>query len=381
MGISRRTTVAAFVTLSLLAHACGGGSASVDAYRGGPERTGTYAESGPRELGQLLWTASGASRDLALASPTVSDGVLFIADDRSGLSAFDVEDGALLWRVETDDDVWSTPAVFDGVVYFGSDDARLYAVDSGTGQVRWRFRADAAVRGSPIVEHGTVYAATLDVSGAGGGGSLYAIDIATGQESWRFLSDAGGFSASPAVVDGTVFALDDYGMVFALDATDGDLLWRYNTLDKAYYTELIAQNTPAVSGGVVYVVLRSSIRALDARDGEVLWQREFDGGLFSSPAVDADRVLVAPDRDALYALDARTGEQQWRFSRDDSFSTPSIAGDVVYIGVDGELVALDVASGELLWGFRTEAEVYSAPVVWGGAVFFSDADGFIYAVR
>ena len=40
------------------------------------------------------------------------------------------------------------------------------------------------------------------------------------------------------------------------------------------------------------------------------------------------------------------------------FSSPAVAGDVVYLGVlNGTLEARDLATGELLWEYQTEASL------------------------
>jgi len=62
-------------------------------------------------------------------------------------------------------------------------------------------------------------------------------------------------------------------------------------------------------------------------------------------------------------------------------SSPTLAGSLVLMGSgDGNLYAVDAASGRLAWKAATGGGVDSSPAVAGGAVFFGSRDGKVYAV-
>ena len=70
-----------------------------------------------------------------------------------------------------------------------------------------------------------------------------------------------------------------------------------------------------------------------------------------------------------------------------SFSSPAVAGGVVYYGdatgegMGGRLYALDALTGKQLWSFDVPAGVFSSPVVLNGVVYFTSTDGSLYALR
>ena len=76
----------------------------------------------------------------------------------------------------------------------------------------WQFPADGtdidALVGSPTLYEGTVYVGSF-------GGMLYAVDASNGQLKWSFKAE-GGLWDGPAVVDGTVYFGDHGGNVYAL---------------------------------------------------------------------------------------------------------------------------------------------------------------------
>jgi len=131
------------------------------------------------------------------------------------------------------------------------------------------------------------------------------------------------------------------------------------------------------------------------------------GGRIVSSAVWHDgAVLFGSDDGNVYAVDAASGRQRWMVHTGGPVaSTPAVAdGRVFAVSYDGRLYALDARSGEVLWKFATEGErrfeakglhglqprnqtypdlydVYlSSPLVVEGKVVFGSGDGHVYAV-
>ena len=62
-------------------------------------------------------------------------------------------------------------------------------------------------------------------------------------------------------------------------------------------------------------------------------------------------------------------------------SSPVVAGGTVFFGSgDGHLYALDAASGELRWKFKTGDVVHASPAYAAGTVYFGSWDSYFYAV-
>jgi outer membrane protein assembly factor BamB len=73
--------------------------------------------------------------------------------------------------------------------------------------------------------------------------------------------------------------------------------------------------------------------------------------------------------------------ERWSFTAGRSVSTPAVVDGVVYVGSqDGNLYALDAASGTQLWAFLTGAEILSTPAVVNGVVYVGSQDGNLYAI-
>jgi eukaryotic-like serine/threonine-protein kinase len=343
-------------------------------FRGGPAHTGVYAGPAPRQFHRIKWKFPTGDR--IVSSPVCADGAIYFGGDDGNIYAVDAETGRQLWKHTTGGPAPSTPAVSDGALYAVSYDGKLHALDAPTGAVRWKFatlgerRFEAkGIHGlqpknqtiadpfdvflsSPVVVEGAVYFGSGD-------GNLYAVDATSGELRWKFQT-GDVVHASPAYADGVLFfgSWDSY--FYAVDATTGKEKWRFHGgEDPVIHNQVGFQSSPAVVDGVVYTGCRDAqLYALDAATGKQKWK--FDNALswvVSSPAVSNGKVFFGTSDSSLYhVIEAATGRPVLK-QQDNCFmfSSPAVAGDVVFIGVlNGTLQARDLKTGEVLWNFETE---------------------------
>jgi outer membrane protein assembly factor BamB len=142
------------------------------------------------------------------------------------------------------------------------------------------------------------------------------------------------------------------------------------------------------------------------RFSRVKWKFHTKGMVFSSPAIAGGVVYVGSNDGNLYAVDLASGTQKWKFATKSRIpSSPAVADGVVYfVSYDGSLYAVNVADGKMKWKFQTSGErryagthlhgsqpiaeampdpfdfYLSSPVVWKGSIFFGSGDGNIYSL-
>lgn len=345
--------------------------------------------------------------------------------------------GTVAWRFETGGAVRSSATIYDGTLYVGSSDHHLYALDAASGGEIWRFNAGAAVSSSPAVDQervvfvdraGDIHALARDsgsplwkvATGAerdlpwgnegwdyftasptligdrvligSGDGHLYALDASRGSELWRF--DAGTrIRTTPAVVEGLVLFGDSDGVFHALDIDGGSSVWRFETAGHSLTSADVGfdrrqiYSSAAVHEGVVYFGSRDAqLYALDLRDGRELWRVD-DGSsawVISSPAVTGDRVYSARSSSTkVRALNATDGSEIWSITTGGGvFSSPVLVGDTLYVGnASGWVMALAAADGSERWRYRTGGGVWATPLVANGRLYVGSDDGFLYALE
>lgn len=226
--------------------------------------------------------------------------------------------------------------------------------------------------------------------------------------SWTFHAK-GGIVSSPTVVGGTVFAGSTDGFVYAVNRSTGTLKWKFETKGRVV-------SSPAVANGIVYFgSYDSQFYAVDAATGALKWkfvtggERRFAAKhlhgsepaadvmpdpwdcYLSSPVVSGGKVIFGSGDGNVYALDAATGAKVWAFKTGNVVhASPAVANGIVYIGSwDTFLYALDEATGTEKWRFKTgddeaihnQTGIQSSPAVADGMVFFGARDSHLYALN
>ncbi len=153
---------------------------------------------------------------------------------------------------------------------------------------------------------------------------------------WQYrLGTQRGLEATPLVIDGVMYAVGNFGRVYALDANSGREIWVYDP-------------------------------SIDGQWGRYACCDAVNRGLVAF----AGRLYVGAQDGFLHAIDARTGHLVWkvdtlvaRASRKPYTVTgaPLLAGDVVVIGngggdfagARGYVSAYDLGTGALRWRFYT----------------------------
>ncbi len=134
-------------------------------------------------------------------------------------------------------------------------------------------------------------------------------------------------------------------------------------------------STPAVGNGMVYATSwNGKLYALDQESGEVVWQYKAPAqflGVEGSPTLTADgRVVITVDK-TLECLDARDGTLLWstllsEAPESEMWGSATVANGRVFVGIassadspcasEGQLVGLDLDTGEVLWRYITTPE-------------------------
>ena len=119
------------------------------------------------------------------------------------------------------------PPVLDGRALFVlKDDGGLTAMSRRTGRTLWARRFGSLAASSPAVARNTLYITLLQRFRDAAGGRIAAVDEATGRTRWsRKLASRS--ESSPLVADGMVIFGQQNGSVYALNAANGRIRWRF----------------------------------------------------------------------------------------------------------------------------------------------------------
>ena len=165
--------------------------------------------------------------------------------------------------------------------------------------------------------------------------------------SWSFDTDfRRGLEATPIVVDGVMFVVGNWNVVYALNAVSGELLWKYDPQvprewAKMACCDVVSRGVAVFEGKVFFATLDARMIALDAGTGQKLWETqaadtsEHPYTITGAPRVFKDKVVIGNSggeygvRGFVSAFDINSGEEVWRFytvpgNPDNGFESPAM---------------------------------------------------------
>jgi outer membrane protein assembly factor BamB len=261
---------------------------------------------------------------------------------------------------------WSSFAVAGNFLYTQEqrgDEEVVACYDATTGRPVWTHRdaarffesnAGAGPRATPTISGGRVYT-------FGATGLLNALDAGDGTVVWsrNVTSDNGpevpywGFSSSPVVADGRV-VVAAAGQLLAYDAATGDPRWS-GKAGEGYSSPHLA-----TIEGVAQVLLMSGSGATSVApaDGKVLWHHPWGGSPIVQPAVTADGgvLIVATPASGTRRLAVAHGPAGWTV--EERWTSPGLKpyfNDFVVhkghaFGFDGRILSsIDLEDGQRKW--------------------------------
>ncbi len=220
--------------------------------------------------GNLLWTVP--TKEAVLGAVTIDKGIAYIGGSDNRFWAIDIKTGMPIWEFDKlKNYVETKPLVTDDKVIFGAWDTNLYALNKDFGGMVWKWtNGIKSTHYSPaavwaVTANGKVF--VVDPERA-----MTAIDLETGKTIWRTkesmvresigISEDGsriyaktmqdsvvcyssvgdtpqkiwstnvsyGYEHNPSMLvekDGTVYGSTKNGLIFALDALTGKVIWKH----------------------------------------------------------------------------------------------------------------------------------------------------------
>lgn len=293
----------------------------------------------------------------------------------------------------------AAPVVGGGKLVVVDTNGFVHAFDAKTGAQLWRYKMEmpnnlsgSAFGGGASIDSGRVYATN-------GVGEVVALDADNGNQIWK-VQPAGPLRGSPTIAFGQIYVMTQDNQIFSLDATNGDLVWQEG--GSATQAGVFGVAAPAVGQGTVIAGYSSGeLSAYRYENGRTLWADALartsistEVGALSDidadPIIDSGRVYALGQGGRMAAYELLTGQRIWELNLA-GISTPAVAGEWVFtLTDDARLLAIARSSGRVRWmtqlqRYRDEKDkegpiFWTGPVLAGNQLWVASSRGMLYKV-
>ena len=310
-------------------------------------------------------------------TPTLVDGVLYVASSDGEVAAISAADGDRLWRVELERPLSGGVGYHDRSLYLGGADGSVLQLSADDGVVEWEAAVSGEVLAAPAVSDDCVIVQTYD-------GKLLGFQSGADEPTWTFTSDVPVLTlrgtSTPILVGGNAIAGFGDGKVIAVDVNSGNVSWesRIGVPQGSSEIDRIVDIDGAMTQQGIELFVASyqgRVVSLDNRTGRKLWQQNVSS--VTGTHVGFGNVYVA-DVDGTLSAFLRTGQGvRWQNIelgyRQLSRPTP-VSSYVATVDFDGYLHLLSQVDGQIVGRTKIGGDAARADMIAdsGRLIIFAD---------
>lgn len=281
-------------------------------------------------------------------NPAVATDAVFVTTYSGHVVALNTVDGRARWAAQVPGRMIGGALATADAVYAGNSKGELFALDRATGAVRWRRVAGNDIWATPVLVGDQIVIATMD-------GRVTAFN-ANGDQQWQARPAGGAIAATPVVDGNRMYLGASDRRVYAIDSTNGATIWRSETGDNWFWTELLLEGDTLYAGtlgGTMYAFPKDGSGDVSAR-----WKTKVDNLIRGRPALMNNILVVGSQDGRLIGLSPGTGDLVWdrngpgpeapAFPRGNLFADLVKTSSGIYASTeggrgDGKIFLLDVA--------------------------------------
>lgn len=229
--------------------------------------------------GNLVWKYP--AKEAVLGAAIIDDDTVYIGASDHTMRAINIHTGDIVWEFTgVKGYIETRPLIYENKVIFGAWDNNLYALDKNTGMLLWTWDggltrmhfSPAAVW--PVAAHGKVFFTAPDRV-------MTALDAETGETIWRtkdsMVRETIGLSEDQTRIYSKT--MQDSVVCYSALGNEPRRIWSVNV----FYGYDHAPSMPVEKDNVVFGSTKNGvIFALNARNGDLLWKHKFGNSLINT---------------------------------------------------------------------------------------------------
>lgn len=292
----------------------------------------------------------------------------------------------------------ASPVIGGGRMFVMDTGGLVHAFDAKSGAERWRRSFEIKGDGSTSIYGGGASYADGRVYVTTGLGEVAALDAADGNVIWR-VKPSGPLRGSPTIAFNAVFVMTMANEIYALNAADGAVIW--SMAAASGQSGVFGVAAPAAGqGSVIAGYSTGELIAYRYENGRELWSDALARTSLSTsvgvltdidadPIIDRGRVLALGQGGRMAAYELITGQRIWELNLA-GISTPAVAGEWIFtLTDDGKLLCIARSSGKVRWmsqlaRYKNEKKkknpiFWTGPVLAGDRLWFANTQGEVWS--
>jgi len=343
------------------------------------------------------------------------------------------------WKINVRGAVFSTPVIHNNTIYVGTEEGYFYMINANTGKVIHEVKTGSPIRSNALVTGGNVF---IESSG-----DLYCFDINTAEKKYVVspeeeridMTDPWDyFHSSPVEHNRSVFYTGHQGKIYEVNPENGTIIKQIQTPENAiirsaltfdgnilyfgdnngivYRYDMVKRNFTMIhktysvrpystygfiTGGpfvykdlLVFSNRNETFTVLNVKTENIEWKKADVSGSWwpAGPVITGKKVIIGgSDNFTLSALDIYSGENIWSFNTDyNIFCTPLVTDSVLIVGTGnsylnrkgkGSVFSIDIETGRLINKLNPGGNVFSSPVKFKNSIIICTTSGNICSIR
>ena len=183
----------------------------------------------------------------------------------------------------------------------------------------------------------------------------YAINLSDGELLWE-KNNSSSFNSQVKIFNDKFFAVDSENILRCFSIKNGKELWNYKT-DKSFIKSQQKLSLVINNNRVIFINTLGDVSSVDIETGKLLWQTptqsnqiyESSFSLKNSDLIlDKKGIFFSNNKNEFYALDETTGVVLWKQNLNSNLRSTFIENLIFSVTLEGYLAILDARNGNIL---------------------------------
>lgn len=295
-----------------------------------------------------LWALDAATGEVKwrkhvtgyVMTPTMANGKLFFRNTFH-LDVLDTSTRELTVMANLTSAHTGSPTYYNNRVYIKDNDGEKgYNVTTGNRDV-FAYTGGGDVSSAATIENGILLSTRVN---------FWGVNADNGNILWTNEDIVPDVNANPAVANGIAYVpAASTADFYAVDITNGEVVWDYHFTNYESMSGTYSSGSPAVRDGKVFFTSVDSMAfALNAANGNLIWKKRLNNSAWGSSPVISGSSLFVSNYSTLYSLNTNTGATRWSvpgsFPRD-----PVYANGCIFIASDNSIICYNASTGAEIW--------------------------------